>query len=86
MARATRRQSGVEPAVEPGAGAAQDVELVVAFPDRVALSRVDHEFVFDAEVAQRPVEIYGLAEGDVGVLGAVQDEHRGADAAGEGEG
>jgi hypothetical protein len=46
--------------------------------------RRGHELVLDAEVAQRPVEVHGLAVGDVGVLGAVQGEHRSADAAGEG--
>jgi hypothetical protein len=70
-------RSAVEPVVEPGAGPAQDVGLVVAFPDGVALSRVDHELVFDAEVTQCSAEVYGLSEGDVGVLGAVRDEHRG---------
>jgi hypothetical protein len=46
---------------------------------------VDHELVLGAEVTQCPVEVHGLPEGNVGVLGAVQDEHRGADAAGEGD-
>ena len=43
--------SGQEPVVEPGAGAAHEVELVVAFLEQVSFSGIDHELVFDVEVA-----------------------------------
>jgi hypothetical protein len=46
------RTSGLsEPPVEPGAGAAEHVELVVAFADRVVLPGIDDVGVLDCEAA-----------------------------------
>jgi hypothetical protein len=66
-----------QPAGEPGADAFQDVDLVGSLGVHVVLARVDHQVVLGAELHERPVEVHCLADRDVAVVFAVQDQHRG---------
>jgi len=58
---------------------------VIALREPVSLTRVDDEFVLDPELAERAVEVHGLADRHVGVVLAVQDQDRGADLRGVGD-
>src|SRR5271155_1264141 len=73
------RRRGAEPAGEPGAGAAEQVDLVLAFGERMALAGIDDEFVLDPVAGQRAGEGDRLAHRHVGIVLAVHDQHRGAD-------
>src|SRR5580658_9473344 len=68
-----------EPAREPGTDAFLDVGLVGSLGEGMVLPRVDHQLVLGAEQRERTVEVHRLADRDVGVVLAVQDQHRRGD-------
>src|ERR1700728_1485457 len=68
-----------EPAREPGTDAFLDVGLVGSLGEGMVLARVDHQLVLGADQRERPVEVDRLADRDVGVVLAVQDQHRRGD-------
>ena len=63
-----------DPAIEPGSGPAEAVELVVALLEAVRLARVDDQFVRDVVVAQGLGEEAPLARWHARVFAAVEDE------------
>ena len=66
----------MKPPPEPCARPAEQIELVIAFRERVSFARVDDELVLDPEPAERTVEVDRLADRHVGVVLAVRDQHR----------
>ena len=42
----------------------------------MVLARVEHKFVLGSELSERPVEVHRLADRDVGVVFAVQNQDR----------
>src|SRR4051812_47976097 len=74
-----------EPAGEPGAAAAQGVELVVALLEAVRLARVDDQLVGHAVAAQAAREELGLRNRHALVALAVEHQDRGLDAVDEGD-
>lgn len=73
--------SVVKPAVVPGKHAAQNLDLMAALGDAVALPRIADERDRDAEREQPPVELGSLLGPDPSVLLSVQDQRRRPDVA-----
>src|SRR5882757_3025006 len=65
-----------QPLFKPIPGTPEQVELVGAFLDRMALARIDHVLVRHIKPAQRPVKEFGLARRHVRIVLAVQDQQR----------